>query len=95
MSEIYEELLSSSPYAIIELYELHLYQNLHGSSEAVRFHAGVNGKMPAGAIIWNGNEYQPLPIETEGFDYSGTGQLPRPKVRVKPVRRDLRAAAGR
>jgi lambda family phage minor tail protein L len=82
MSEIYEELLSSSPYAIIQLYELHLYQNLHGSSEAVRFHAGVNGKMPAGAIIWNGNEYQPLPIETEGFDYSGTGQLPRPKVRV-------------
>lgn len=82
MSEIFEELLSSSPYAIIELYDLHLFQNLHGSSEVVRFHAGVNGNLPAGAIIWNGNEYQPMPIETEGFEYSGTGQLPRPKVRV-------------
>jgi len=82
MSEIFQELLKSSPYAIIELYELHLDQELHGSNDIVRFHAGVNKKLPAGDVIWNTQHYQPLPIEVDGFEYSGNGQLPRPTVRI-------------
>lgn len=82
MSEIFQELLKSSPYAIIELFELHLDQTLHGSSEVVRFHAGVNQTAGAGSIYWQTNPYQPLPIEAEGFEYNGTGQLPRPRIRV-------------
>jgi hypothetical protein len=82
MSEMFQELLKSSPYAIIELYELHLVQDLHGSSDVVRFHGGVNQKMPAGDIVWNSKSYQALPVEVEGFEYTGSGQLPRPKVRV-------------
>lgn len=82
MSEMFQELLKSSPYAIIELFELHLVQDLHGSNEVVRFHGGVNQTLPAGDVVWQTNPYQALPIEVEGFEYSGNGQLPRPKVRV-------------
>ena len=82
MSEMFQELLSSNPYAIIELYELHLNQELHGSTEIVRFHAGVNELQFPDSILWQGQPYQPLPIEVDGFEYNGTGQLPRPTVRV-------------
>jgi len=82
MSEMFQELLSSNPYAIIELYELHLDQELHGSTEIVRFHAGVNELQFPDSILWQGQPYQPLPIEVDGFEYNGTGQLPRPTVRV-------------
>lgn len=81
-TEMFRELLSSNPYAIIELFELHLDQELHGSNEIVRFHAGVNELQFPDAIIWQGQPYQPLPIEVDGFEYNGTGQLPRPTVRV-------------
>lgn len=80
--EIFQSLLTSSPYAIIELYELHLVQELHGSSEIFYFHAGVNKKLPSGDVYWRGNPYSPLPIEVDGFEYSGNGQLPRPTVRI-------------
>jgi len=82
MSEMFKELLSSNPYAIIELFELHLDLDLHGSADIVRFHAGVNQKTPAGDIYWQGEPYQPLPIEAEGFEYNGNGQLPRPRIRI-------------
>ena len=82
MSEMFQELLSSNPYAIIELFELHLDQELHGSTEIVRFHAGANQTSPVGEIYWQGQPYQALPIEAEGFEYSGSGQLPRPTIRV-------------
>ena len=80
--EIFQSLLTSSPYAIIELYELHLVQELHGSSEIFYFHAGVNKKLPSGDVYWRGNPYSLLPIEADGFEYTGNGQLPRPTVRV-------------
>lgn len=82
MTEMFQELLKSSPYAIIELFELHLVQELHGSNEIVYFHAGANEQTTTGPVIWQGIEYQPLPIEVDGFEYNGNGQLPRPKVRV-------------
>lgn len=84
MSEaLFSELISSSPYAIIELFEIHLSQAIHGSAEIYRFHNGTNGKLTsAGDITWQGNAYIALPIEAEGFEYSNSGQLPRPKVRV-------------
>jgi lambda family phage minor tail protein L len=82
MSEMFQELLSSNPYAIIELFELHLDASLHGTTEIVYFHPGANQATPTGNIIWKGKPYQALPIEVEGFEYNGTGQLPRPKVRV-------------
>lgn len=80
--EMFRELIGSSPSAVIELFELQLVQSIHGSSEIYRFHNGVNGKLLSGELYWRGQAYTPFPIQVEGFEYSGNGQLPRPKVRI-------------
>jgi lambda family phage minor tail protein L len=83
MSQMFQELIKSSPFAIIDLYELHTFTEVHGTNEIYRFHNGSNGKFTAtGDIKWKGYSYIALPIEADGFEYTGNGQLPRPKIRV-------------
>ena len=78
---VYEELSVLNPSAIIELFELHLDNNLHGSSDVLRWHAGVNDQV-TGNIVWNGETYQRVPVKAEGFEYKNTGTLPRPTLTV-------------
>lgn len=67
------------PTALIELYTLYYdYQN--DSQAQIHFHGGTNGV--AGKIIFNGQEYLPIPVESEGFEVLGDQRLPRPKIRV-------------
>jgi lambda family phage minor tail protein L len=73
-----------APGAIIELFELELNAAQHGVNETYRFHAGVNADDNQ-SIVWAGEEYLRFPIEAEGFEYNGTGQLPRPKMRVSNI----------
>jgi len=77
----FDEANRPAPSALIELFELRLFQAIHGTETTLRFHAGLNAKQ-SGGIVWAGQEYLPLPIEAEGFSYSGSGQLPRPTVRI-------------
>jgi hypothetical protein len=75
MSEgnVYEELLSSGPFAIIELFQLKTFESMHGSDNEYYFHAGRNRKttepsntddiVSAYSIYYNGHTYLPLPIE--------------------------------
>jgi len=79
------ELQSIAPSAIIELFELQLNTAIQGSSTIYRFHAGTNATGTNGNVVWAGNTYQAFPIEAEGFEYSGNGQLPRPKIRVSNI----------
>ena len=79
---ITSELQKVAPSSIIELFVLQLNTAQHGGNDTYRFHAGVNGKNDYGNIVWAGQTYQALPVEMEGFEYSGNGQLPRPKIRV-------------
>lgn len=80
-----QEIATLSPSSVIELFELQLIEAIHGSTQLYRFHAGVNGKTTPGAIVWDGEEYQPWPIEAEGFEYDNSGKLPRPRVRIGNV----------
>jgi lambda family phage minor tail protein L len=73
-----------APGAIIELFQLELNTAQHGVNDIYRFHAGTNLNS-TGSIFWDGDEYIPFPIEAEGFEYSGNGQLPRPKIRVSNI----------
>jgi phage-related protein len=77
--------LGDAPGAIIELFELQLFQELHGSNDIYRFHAGANALNDNTDIIWAGNTYTRYPVEAEDFEYSGTGQLPRPKIRISNI----------
>ena len=78
---VYEELSVLNPSAIIELFELHLDNNLHGSSDVLRWHSGINEQI-TGNIVWNGETYQRVPVKAEGFEYKNTGTLPRPTLTV-------------
>ena len=94
MSEdrVYEELLNSGPFAVIELFELETFEVLHGAPNVYRFHAGRNRNtteptssddiLNAYSIKYGGEVYIPLPIEASGFEYKGDGGLPRPTIRV-------------
>jgi phage-related protein len=74
-----------APGAIIELFELELNTAQHDANETFYFHAGVNATGTNGNIIWNSQAYLAFPIEAEGFEYSGNGQLPRPKIRISNI----------
>lgn len=75
------DLQAVAPSAIIELFELALNATLHGSSDIWRFHNGSNTN-GNGAIVWNGQTYMRYPIDCEGFEYTGKGTLPQPKLRI-------------
>lgn len=85
MSTPVSELQAITPSSIIELFELQLSQKIHGATTIYRFHAGVNATGTNGDVVWAGNTYQAFPIEADGFEYSGNGQLPRPKIRVSNI----------
>ena len=78
------DLQAIAPSAVIELFELELNALQHGVTETYRFHAGSNLNSN-GELIWNSQNYLRFPIEAEGFEYTGNGQLPRPKVRVSNI----------
>lgn len=84
MSVPVSELQQIAPSAIIELFELELNTLQHGVADTYRFHAGANLNSN-GEVVWAGNSYLRFPIEADGFEYSGNGQLPRPKVRVSNI----------
>ena len=67
--------------ALIELFQLELNVAQHGVAETYYFHAGTNAN-GYGELVWDGQPYMALPIEVEGFEYSGQGTLPRPKMRI-------------
>lgn len=69
-----------APGAIIELFQLELNAAQHGVDATYYFHAGVNQLFTD--IVWNGQAYQPLPLEADGFEWSGKGSLPRPTIRL-------------
>lgn len=73
-----------APSAIIELFELQLNMLQHGVDETYYFHAGTNLNSN-GELVWNANSYLRFPIEADGFEYSGNGQLPRPKIRCSNI----------
>ena len=85
MSVPVSALQAVAPGAIIELFELELNAAQHGVNETYRFHAGVNATGNNGDIIWNSQAYMRFPLEAEGFEYSGQGQLPRPKLRISNI----------
>ncbi|MBP98773.1 phage minor tail protein L [Candidatus Poribacteria bacterium] len=81
ISSVYEELSKLAPSAIIELFEVRLSNDLHGSNDIYRFHNGCNADID-GNIVWDGNQYSRQPVEASGFEYSATGQLPRPTLTI-------------
>lgn len=77
---IASELQKLAPSAIIELFQLDL--TIFGD-QVYYFHAGTNGLNTA--VIWQGQEYAPFPVQAGGFEQSVVGQMPRPTLVVSNV----------
>lgn len=84
MTTPFAALQEVAPGSVIELFVLELSAAKHGVADVYRFHAGSNLNAN-GELVWNGNSYLRFPIEAEGFEYSGNGQLPRPRIRVSNI----------
>lgn len=76
-------LQSINPSAVIELFQLELNTLQHGVDQTYYFSGpeqhGNNG------ITFGGQLYTLLPLEAEGFAYTGQGSLPRPTLKVSNV----------
>lgn len=68
------------PGAIVELFEVDLTP--FGGS-LLRFHAGTNELRQN--VVWKGNAYTAFPVQASGFEFSGQGQAPRPRLVVANV----------
>lgn len=80
----FSDLQAVTPSSVIELFHLELFAGLHGANDIYRFHAG-SSLNANGEIVWAGNSYLRFPVEAEGFEYSGNGQLPRPRIKVANI----------
>lgn len=83
ISSVYEDISKLEPNAIIELFELHLDPNIHGTTitSPVRWHNGCNANI-TGNISFNNNQYNRIAIEATGFAYTSTGTAPRPTLTI-------------
>jgi len=73
---------------LIELYTL----DLAPIGQAVTYNF-CNGTMDNGDMVeFNNVEYTPLPVESEGWEQTGEGKLPRPTIRVSNVTGVLQAS---
>ena len=80
----FSELNKINPSSVIELYELELTVGLHipagnpnNLDTVFRFHAGANLNN-FGPIRFNGNDYQRVAVQAEGFEDTSKGTIPRP-----------------
>lgn len=75
------DLQSLTPGNIVTLYELDT--TVIGGLDVLRFHQDVS---PLGtSLIWAGKQYTPFPIEAEGFERAGNGNMVRPKLRAANI----------
>jgi lambda family phage minor tail protein L len=81
ISSVYEDVSTLAPNTIIELFELQLKSDLHGSTDTYRWHNGCNANV-SGNITFASQSYTRQPIEANGFTYSAKGTLPRPTLTI-------------
>lgn len=80
MSDITELAQDLSTDSLVTLFELDASQFTNGG--VYRF---TSSTYEPGKVVWNGAIFDPIDIEAEGFEWSGQGALPTPKVRVSNV----------
>ncbi len=77
-NKVARSLLDLQPTAILELFRV-FPDKIKKPTLFLGFHGG---SVYEKSIVWQGVEYLPLAIETEGFDILADGKLARPKIRV-------------
>lgn len=78
---IASELQALEPSAKLEFYVVDA--TALGAPEVWRFHNGTN--QLSQAVVWQGQTYQYIPVQTSGFELRGDGPRPRPLLTVGDV----------
>lgn len=74
----------SQQLAALEVVEMFVFDDTGiGGTNVLRWTSGTTET--DNVIVWQGEQYQPFPVETEGFEQTGTGKLPRPTLRASNV----------
>lgn len=76
--KVARSLVEFQPSAILDFYLLY-FNIVDKEGLFLAFHPGSNFQQP---IMWQGTEYLPMPVETEGFELSTNNRLVRPKIRI-------------
>lgn len=82
---IQQDIQRPSPGALIEMFELDI-SSITGTntlSDHYYFHDGVSAS--GAPIVWQGNTYNPWPVQADGFDVTTNGTQPRPQVTLGNV----------
>lgn len=75
----------AAPGKLVELFDLDL-RPIDPTVQVLHFVPSTREVVGTGGLIrWQGNQYVPLPIEIDPITVSGSGALPRPKVRISNV----------
>lgn len=69
-----------NPGSLVDMYEL---DSTSIGGGTLMFHAGVSEL--GNDIVWQGNTYTRYPIIVEGFEKSGQGSIPRPKIKAANI----------
>ena len=77
-NEVARSLLDLQPTAILELYKIYP-DTVNAPSAFFTFHGG---SVFGGNVVWQGIQYIPIPVESEGFGVFADGTLPRPKIKI-------------
>ena len=77
-NKVAQSLLDLQSTAVLELFRV-FPDRVNLPNLFLGFHGGSNFDK---SITWQGVDYLPLAIETEGFDILGDGKLARPKIKV-------------
>jgi lambda family phage minor tail protein L len=80
-NKISRSLVDLQPSAVLEFFRIYpdavnkpdTYIAIHGGSKF------------GGPISWQGIAYRPVPVESEGFEINGNGQIARPKIRIANI----------
>ena len=80
-TKISRSLLDYQPSVVLEFFKIYP-DTVNKPSNYISIHGGSNFQKP---IVWQGVSYTPVPIEVEGFEVNGNGQLSRPKIRIANV----------
>jgi lambda family phage minor tail protein L len=70
-----------APLAMVEMFEWD--DRVIGGTNVFRWHPGTT--VEDEPIVWQGVTYEPFPIQTDGFEMSGVGKLPRPTARMSNI----------
>lgn len=87
--ELFELELNTVQHGVTDVYRFHSGINLESTGLLIAedgtlllFENGDTIAQEVGALIWDGKSYSWFPIQADGFELSGNGQLPRPTLRM-------------